>query len=338
MCQNLITSWEHLQKLTADFAVQYRAVKDAGDLTKVKELKKNLESARSALLEQLTLFVVSDAPNPYHSALIDAGLESHEVPKQKEMIVDIRQEIQRQCTIYNEVKGATGCSLLEEWVNNIQDNKALIYAEVAKDRIKIEKRIKEGMIPIVMPSRAVQERTRHTALTFLQPIWIQDGTKKAVQNGYTNAMYEGQVMSRFGFFKNIPDRPYLVWTKPTQKPELHTCNMSFIEQQAHYTRLVSNYPDLYDKTDIIPTEYSALQAIFTINVRQRFQELQGHMNEPNEITPLDQHGFTRFLSMGLLSNTFVPFSCFNDAERQIVHSGGIYGISHNRGFRPAARS
>lgn len=75
------------------------------------------------------------------------------------MGVDIRKEIQRQVSFYRETKDPTEASSAGQLVMSIVENEGLIYAEVAKDREKIVERIKEGMIPVVMPGRSVQERT-----------------------------------------------------------------------------------------------------------------------------------------------------------------------------------
>ena len=338
LCQNIKSHFEHLQNLTADFTVQYRAVKDSGDLTEVRKLKIQLEEARDSLLEQLCIFRVPDAINPYYDALRVAGLDRNETHLRQETKVNIRQEISRQLAVYRQAKDADGQSLLQDWITDISENEGSIYAEVANDRAKIKKRIKEGMIPLVMPSRMVQERTWKIALTNLKPIWYEGGTIVVVEDSGLCSEYETEKMDQSGFFKNIPNRPYLVWVKPTLRTNSDTRNRLFTNQQAYYATLITDHPDLYDQTDIIPTEYSVLQIMFTSALKECYQDLKGITSEPAELRPLDHLTFTRFLSAGLFSNGFAPGAVFNAFVRRVHFDGGAASAYDHHGFRPASRT
>ncbi len=337
-CHDLASRYAHLRTLTEEFTTQYERVKETGDLTEVRDLRVQLKEAREALFEQLTMFVVPDATNPYHEALLEAGLDPNETQERQEMIVDIRQEIKRQLAVYREPKDADGRPLMQDWITNITENKYLIYTEVAKDRAKIVERIKNGMIPIVMPSRTVQEHTWKVALTNLKPIWFTAGTREAVDHTGLSDRYELEKMDLSGFFKNIPDRPYLVWVKPTQKSHPLTRNKSFDDQQTYHVNLVTNHPKLYDRMDLIPTEYIALQTIFTSIIKERNEELKGGTSEPTEIRPLDFDSHIRFLSTGTFSDGYVPSADFDPDSRKVC-VGYDYPDAHGgHGFRPAARS
>ena len=317
---------------------EYERVKDTGDLIEVRRLKVQLEQARESLLEQLFVFRVPDAINPYHIALLTAGLGQSETRIRQDMVVDIRQEIQGQLAVYREVIDSDGQPILKAWVDDITQSKELIYLAVSKDRINIKERIKAGMIPIVMPCRRVQEQTWKVAMTNLKPLVIEGGRKRGISATYIGNVYELEYVKRTGFFNDIPDRPYLLWTKPTQGHGPDTVKKSFADQQAYYTTLVRDYPHLYDKTDLIPTEYSALQKIFTILVYERYQVLVGGKSEPVEIQPLDQEVCTRFLSMEEhLPGSFphVYLNCWN-MRFDFFHSDGEASGKH--GFRPASRT
>lgn len=339
LCEDLKTSYEHLTKLTAEFTAKYLAVKDSDDLGEVRTLRKELEVARDALLEQLPLFVVPNAKNPYHEALLEAGLDPSKTKERQEMRVDIRKEIQRQLSVYKEARDSQDRPLPEEWVKNIVENEASIYTEVAKDRAKIIERIKEGMIPVVMPGRDVQERYWEEMLTGLTPIWVENGTKKTLREGF---FYDGyktdatQKMTQTGFFKHIPERPYLVWVKPTQRVDPLTKGKTFDDLQAFYKTLVKNNPNLYDFTDLIPTEYIALQAMATRRIRDEFKELAGPASEPKTISPLDCDTGTRFLSAGLFSDGDAPHAGFTVNLWRVQLRRESPRIPY--GFRPAARS
>jgi hypothetical protein len=342
LCQNLKTSYNHLTKLTAEFTAKYHAVKDAGDLEEVKALRKSLEQARDALLEHLSFFIVPNARNPYHEALLEAGLKPAKTKERQETRLDLRKEIERQVSVYKVVQNKKGRPLLRDWVKDIVDNEALIYTEVAKDRAKIIERIKEGMVPIVMPGRSVQERTWEDAFKYLQPTWIEKGAKKDLKINAVDRRYKTdstKKMTRDGFFKHIPDRPYLVWTKPTQGLDPLTLNTSFEDQQALYAKMVADDTrGLYDATDLIPTEYVALQTMATSQIRDRFKELQGGTKEPTTIKPLDTDTYTRFLSTGLFSFGHTPNMCFSFGFHQIDIISGLPVADDGIGFRPAARS
>ncbi len=345
LCQNIKTSYEHLQNVTLEFTAKYDAVKESGDLREVKMLRKNLEIVREALFEQIAFFIVPNATNPYHKALLEAGLELTKTAERQETRLDLRKEITRQLSVYRETKDEKGRPALEGWVKDIQENEGLIYSEVAKDRAKIVERIKEGMVPVVMPGRGVQEQSWEDALMFLQPTWMEDG-KIEVYNERGNSHFYGykndktKKMTKEGFFKNIPDRPYLVWVQPTQGPAPATMNKSFDDQQAYYATLVAGHPNLYDSTDLIPTEYVALQAMATSQIRERYMELQGGTKEPTTIKPLDHDAsYTRFLSAGPFSDRGVPSAYFFPGDRRVyVVGSGYAGANGRSGFRPASRS
>lgn len=287
------------------------------------------------------VFVVSGSLNPYREALLEAGLPDNEATAEtKEMLVNISEEIRRQTAVYVEVRDAAGAELLKAWVDDIENQKELITDEVTREYAKIQERIKAGMIPVVMPSRKVQEKTWETATTNLKPVWMKSGAEETVNDAYLYEEYKKQKMKRSGFFKNLPDRPYLVWTHPGQKPSADTCSKTFDAQQEYYAELVREHPDLYDPTDLTPTEYLALQATFTHGVREKFKKEQGEDTEPTTIKPLDQDTYTRFLSAGAFSDGDVPIACFHpdSGYQQLGFSYGNPDADGKGGFRPAARS
>lgn len=271
--------------------------------------------------------------------------------ERQETRLDLRKEIKRQLSVYREVKDERGRPFLEEWVRDITRRESLIYAAVAKDKAKIMERIKEGMIPIVMPGRTAQMRCWGAVLRHLKPIWVEDGTKLSMYDGNLEQAYNNdrtKKMTSEGFFKNIPDRPYLVWTRPTQEPDPETLDKLFDEQRALYATMVADDTrGLYDSTDLIPTEYSALQAVFTAQIQTQFYERVGKESKPNRIRPLDffqdegshyEGTATRFLSAGRFSSSNVPSACFESSVSQAVFRvHGMWANSHV-GFRPAARS
>ena len=337
-CHNLSSHYAHLRTLTDEFETQYERVRDSGDLSEVRKLKIKLEEAREALLEQLCLFNVPDSFNPYHVALLEAGLDMTETRARQEMRVDIREEIQRQLAVYREVLDDFHTPALQEWIDDITKNERLLYVEIVKNRAIIEARIKAGRIPIVMPGRDVQKRTMDAVLTYVKPLRYERGKKLVVHPLHIGDVDIIETIKQTDFFNNIPDQPYLVWTKPTQAPDRYTCNKSFTDQQSFYVKLVRKYPDLYHETDIIPTEYMALQAIFTSSIKERYQTRRGSMREPLLIKPLDFDSHTRFLLMKRPEYASIPSVGFSTIRRGIGYDHQVSGPIKTTGFRSASRT
>ena len=338
-CHNLSSHYAHLRTLTDEFTMTYERVRDAGDLTEVRRLKIGLEEARNALLEQLGIFVVPDARNPYHEALLDAGLDVGETREQQDMVVDIREEIQRQLAVYRELRHQSGSLVLQAWIDDIMQYGQNVGRHFDNKRFKIDARIKAGMIPIVMPSRGVQQRTWEVAMLNLRPGWIQNGIKQIIETPYIYSGYKSDdKMTNSGFLKHIPNHPYLLWVKPTQAPEADTLNKSYAQQRVHNTKLVQEHPDLYDETDMIPTEYGALQVVFISAIRARYQAMRGNTTEPNHILPLDSQTGTRFLSTDRFSRGCIPYGSFYFNLRQLRYALESESPNEHGGFRPVSRS
>ncbi len=339
-CHNLSSHYAHLRTLTDEFTMTYERVKDSGDLTEVRRLKIQLEEARDALTEQLGIFRVPDAMNPYHEALLVAGLDQNETHERQEMTVNIREEIRRQLQLYREVTDSNDQPVLEEWINDITQNLELLFAEVAKNPAKIKARIKAGMIPIVMPSRRVQERTWKKAMTHLKPCLIEKGEMLYISDTYIG-FDDGTGRSPPSFPTTIPERPYLVWTKPTQKPEPVTWSTSIEIQQEYNNNLVTDWPELYDRVDITPTEYSALQYAFTYAVRERYQSQRGFMSDPTYLLPLDMNFDTLLLVVGTEDNQeiSVRFNYADHLDTILTFKTTLWDDKEQtRGFRPASRT
>ena len=340
LCHNLKPSYERLQTLTVGFTQEYKEAKASGDLTAVKQLKKELEAARDALCKELLVFVVSGAYNPYREALLEAGLTDTDAltAERQEMIINIPEEIKRQTALYTECKDKDGQPTLTEWVMDITARQDLLFAEVAKDYENIVERIKAGMIPTIMPSRTVQEQTWKKALINLKPLWTKSGKPEAVSDAFVDNKFATEKMNAENFFKDIPDRPYIVWTQPSQKPDPKTCTKTFDQQKIHYARMVEDQPKLYQAKDIIPTEYIALLSNASHAVHEGYRKSKGKDAEPAILKPLDHDTYTRFLSTGAFSGGAVPCAGFNPGYRQVSFGDGIVVANGRGGFRPAARS
>ncbi|PIR02880.1 MAG: hypothetical protein COV60_03305 [Candidatus Magasanikbacteria bacterium CG11_big_fil_rev_8_21_14_0_20_43_7] len=79
----------------------------------------------------------------------------------------------------------------------------------------------------------------------------------------------------------------------------------------------SQYANLsFDEIDCIPTEYAAMQSIFTATTKL----IAGRHNQPiANLTPIDNNTFTRFLGVAAFPSGDVPRGNFNPdaAYRQV---------------------
>ncbi|OGH64979.1 MAG: hypothetical protein A2821_00700 [Candidatus Magasanikbacteria bacterium RIFCSPHIGHO2_01_FULL_41_23] len=313
--------------------------KDA--LERAKQLKIELESGMAELSRELVVEItVHHALNPYAEALKEAGLPADhpECAEQKEMIFNLDTVIERNCARYTEQN-------LSEWTTDIQNNKDQLIEAVStpEEMKKIEKRMLAGMIPIVMPGRQAQMKKWDESLKNLKPEWIENGKPKVVENSfidtnkYNEKMTDPTTDPANSFFRSVPDRPYIVWTKPTTEPDPGTTLLDYDQQKEELTKLHKEKPDLYDDTDLIPTEYAALQSLHTQEVQEQYTK-HNPSHLPQNLTPLDKSGYTRFISSGLFSDGTAPCALFLTGDSRLHFSKSDVEARSRVGFRPAARS
>ena len=312
--------------------------KDA--LERAKQLKTELEAGIIELSRELVVEItVRHALNPYAEGLKEAGLRADhpECAEQKEMTFNLDTVIEKNCARYTEQD-------LGEWVADIQGKRHLLAEAVStpEEMKKIEKRMLAGMVPVVMPGREIQILTWQKALKNLKSILVQNGTNKTMTDPfiYTQEYSKKMTVNADGFFISVPERPYLVWTKPTKKVDPITTNKTLEQQQELYRTMVSTHADkIYDVVDLLPLEYTAMQSVHTAGIKRLASEYTA--DSPNQtITPLDDYNqsYCRFLSAGLFSDGDVPGAGFNPDSSQLSFNRGGVDADSESGFRPAARS
>lgn len=330
-CVNIAPALQELARLRVDFAVAYRTGIEQKNLDDTLIKKSDIENKLFIMQEILgsgSIIRVKNAVNPHAEALLRAGVPIGDpiTSERRNMAYDFRELLANTAIIYKEAG-------LVEWEQDLQNNKKIL-TEVLQDPVeqkKIKARIAAGMIPIVMPSRNVQMDDYIYSLVQLEPIYRKAGIKQLSMYGAIKREEYKQPTSKENFFHGIPERPYLLWVVPSLTPITETCNLSVEAQKALYKTMCEDHPELYDSVDLIPTEYAALQAVFT----RLIDRMSGKTNF--NVIPLDFRKGTRFIVNGF-------FDKRGDITGVVFSDGGLsfsFLVTNARddaGFRPASRT
>jgi hypothetical protein len=261
--------------------------------------KKNIENALSALSEVFGAKIrVENMPSPFAEVYTDNGLP---VPEKETQNIDLEKQLEEDCAAYR------SCGL-ESWADDIETFKPRLKKMSKETKAQIAKEMQEGAIAIFMPGRAVQYKDAVETLTKkLKPVWTEEGKEKTVTDGYLDWGHLETLKNILEEnLSNIPEGPYTMLTKPTQKPEL--TSMTVDEQLAELLerdkkRKRENKPAEYT---IMNLEYAAMQKFFTERAKKNkiFKKLD----------PLDKNTFARFVGIPFFSRDFVEHANWNSKE------------------------
>jgi len=170
----------------------------------------------------------------------------------------------------------------------------------------IKQEIKEGAIPIIMPGKRVMMETTLDEIKKLTPKYKEKGTeiKRRNESSLEWDYLKGLIENRNELLvSDIPDEPYILLTKPTQKSELR--DKSVEEQKTAITELNENRAEENKMHAMNLHEYAAMQTVFSEELIERSDA--GDV-ELSKLEPLDFDGgtWTRFVSLNTFSG-FVPF-------------------------------
>ena len=146
-----------------------------------------------------------------------------------------------------------------------------------------------------MPSRENQRKNWEQALRNIKPYYQEEGKTKQHKDtfiGCTNPL------SKEPAWKGIPNEPYLLWTRPTQRVEEETTNKTVKEEIKYIQEQHKKHPLLYSNRELSPVEYILLQTYVT-NLKRKEQEETGRRED---IVPLDDEGYTRFPACRLFAH------------------------------------
>ena len=198
----------------------------------------------------------------------------------------------------------------------------------------IKRELKEGALPLLLPSSSIQLQTLVQALTRLKPLSINDTGSETVEDPYIwddlRTLMANQDPS---LITNIPAAPYFVFTKPTQRLPEDTTQKTLDQQKTHLATLQRTHPKL-DALQM--AEYAALQFHFTRDL-QATQLRQGSASL-STITPLDKDTWTSFPHLPVSRVGLAPSGdWYPDGRRLGFGRGGAVRADALRGFRLAVR-
>lgn len=251
---------------------------------------------------------VSGAKNPYHEALKEGGIADATLnPETEDRTIDLQKILDESIALFQSSK-------LSDWENDIQ--KADINRLAPDKRALVEALVRQGWDVIaIMPGRDAQLKQLKDALIALKPLWIKDS---AIQP-YTNNSYIWNYIGKLIHEKSkeltaeIPERPYILLTQPTQAPRSETTNMTVKQQQAWLADEQKTNPDF---SAIAIGEYAVLQALFTSRIKK-----EAAHRAPSQILktldPLDRGTFTRFINLPVSPGGVVPGGYWDPDNRQM---------------------
>ena len=166
-----------------------------------------------------------------------------------------------------------------------------------------------------MPGKDVQFGLTVERLTQqLKPLWIKDGQSQTVAATYLEwEHFKNLIQTKAKeLLANVPDKSYILLTRPTQAPETRTCGKTtaqqLVELQAiNQERKQQKRADAYSMN---PHEYVALQKRFT-------ERLSIQAKIPlSTINPLDKNTWTRFIHLPLADGS-VPYGSGGSGHRRL---------------------
>lgn len=244
------------------------------------------------------LFSVSHAINPYYEVF-----KQNDIPDRKEITyeVNLRDVLESDRNFYLD-------SGLSEWADALPASIDQMELD-SKSREIIEERLKQGAIPIFMPGAKVQRETLLKGLQNLKPTWIRDGELQAVEETFIDDRLKSLITFQdTALVNNVPDEPYIMLVRPSQKLPTGTTSQSQDEQLKKLAEFQKD--DQYFQS-ILPQEYASLQALFTSRARLIFDQQN---KEIATLEPLDYNIHTRFITM-------LP-TAFNSGPVGAWHPGG----------------
>jgi len=259
--------------------------------------KKNIESVFLALSEVFGAKIkVENMPSPFAEVYAYNDLP---IPEKKTQRINLEKQLEEDCAAYRE------CGLAS-WAEDIEKWKPRLKKIIRENKRQIAREFQEGAIAIFIPGRAVQYANAvETLRKKLKPVWKENGKEKTVNDGYLTWDHLIAELEKIAKEKtvDIPEEPYLMLTKPTQRPELTSMTVDQqIEEiiERNKQRKKGNKPAEFV---MMPTEYAVMQKLFTA----RGASLKNKTGKSifGKLDPLDGSFFIRFVNIPLSPRGFV---------------------------------
>jgi len=271
---------------------------------------------------------VENMPSPFAEVYAYNDLP---IPEKETQVIDLEKQLKEDCEAYR-VCG------LSAWADNIETFLPRLKKMISENKGGIAREMQEGAIAIFMPGRAVQYANAVETLTQkLKPVWKEQGEEKTVNDGYLTGDHLIAELEKIAKEKtvDIPEEPYLMLTKPTQRPEL--TSMTVDEQiveivERNKKRKKGNKPAEFA---MMPTEYAVMQKFFTARAKNLKNNDGKGLFE--KLDPLEIATFIRFVSIPLSPRGFVAYGYWNPSGCRLYFAHGGVDAASSGGVRFAVR-
>jgi hypothetical protein len=268
---------------------------------------------------------VRNAQNPFKEAFEAGGVESSE---RQDMVWNLVEQCKSQAQIYQGrglPEWGRDISRMEERLRNLSPEKKQI----------MEAEINVGKIPIFMSGKQAMLRTTLAQMEKLTPKLNEDGT--VANESYLEWEDLKELIARRDeiLVADIPDEPYILFTKPTQKSEFRSKTVE--EQKAAIEALNINRTMENKIFAMNLHEYGAMQTIFS---EMAFEEsLLVYDVELEVYKPLDfsENTWTRFISLLPRFSGLVPFCSWYQYVRRLFFGSGNCVANAHAGVRLSVR-
>ncbi|MBU1131761.1 hypothetical protein KKC32_00705, partial [Patescibacteria group bacterium] len=249
---------KHFDKLKAEL-LQILGGKPFEDIEKTQDLvlartvnKKmaeilNFLKTKEVKTERL---IIKDAKNPFAEAFRDGGVDA---PETIDYELDFEELADMNVAVY-ENRG------LHAWAEEVKKAKEKL-GKMRLEKLEIIKReIKEGAIPIIMPGKRAMLETTLEQIKMLRPKFKSFNKEEELADG---SSLVGEHLNQLINERNellvsdIPEKPYILLTKPTQKSELRGETMN--KQIEAIVALNANRTEENKICAMNPHEYAAVQ-------------------------------------------------------------------------------
>lgn len=237
-----------------------------------------------------------DIINPFAEVLKENGMSG--IEKLDQLEIDLG-EILESCKETYRRHG------LDTWANALPSSLADIVSGDPKQHKRFEAYLKEGRIPVFMPPASIQLQTLkdmlHTVSTnthfnHFKPEVITGAAVTPAEDGYVGWDHFKNLMESKNpsLVTGVPNTAYIMWEKPTQKPE--SMNKNLPDQKKYIQDEQEKFKKAHNVTQsliggMMPAEYLALQIVFSDFVKAYAQRERVDIQTLN---PLDNGTYTRF--------------------------------------------
>ncbi|MBU1132239.1 pentapeptide repeat-containing protein [Patescibacteria group bacterium] len=235
-----------------------------------------------------TIFV-RNAKNPFREAFVDGGVVA---PERKDAVWNLVEKCHEDMAVYQDCE-------IESWARNLAGRENKLRNLSAEKKRIIESEIAEGAIPIIMPGKRVQLETTIEQIKMLRPKFKnEDGVETLANESNLSWSHLKQLIAQRDalLVSGIPDGPYILLMKPTQKSELRGKTMG--AQRAEIAAINENRSAERKIYAINLYEYAAAQ---TIRSKMIINRSEAGRTELSQVRPMDfdYKAYTRFVSLNV---------------------------------------